>query len=61
LTAFSARIIQNMLYGIDNVLLKERQLPMNSELKDHNNKLSIKEFLNNVCGLIERPEIASNL
>lgn len=60
LTVFSVRIMQNMLYGLDNIPLREKQLPMNPDMKDYDNNLSIKEFLVDVCGLIERPELASS-
>lgn len=60
LTVFSARIMQNMLYGVDGVPLKEKQLPMNPEMRDYDNKMSVKDFLTDVCGLIKRREMAPN-
>lgn len=56
LTVFSARAMQNMIYGADNIPAKERQLPMSSEIKEYDNKMIIKDFLSDVCGLIGRPE-----
>jgi serine/threonine protein kinase len=60
LTVFSCRAMQNMLYGIDNIPLKEKQLAMNPKLKDYDNKLPIKEFLEDVCASINRTDIVSN-
>lgn len=59
LTVFSSRAMQNMLYGIDNIPMKEKQLPMNPNMKDYDNRLSIKEFLEDVCAQINRPELTS--
>lgn len=56
LTVFSARAMQNMIYGVDNIPGKERQLPMLSKIKEYDNKMSIKEFLTDVCKLIGRFE-----
>lgn len=60
LTVFSCRAMQNMLYGIDGIPMKEKQLPMNPALADYDNKLSIKAFLLDVCAKIDRLGIATN-
>lgn len=59
LTVFSSRIMQNMLYGIHNIPLREKQLIQNSKMKDYDNKMPIKLFLSDVCDQINRKELAS--
>lgn len=58
LTVFSCRVMQNMIYGINNTPLKEKQLPMNPSMPEYENRMSIHEFLVNVCEIIGRSEIA---
>lgn len=60
LTVFSSRAMQNMLYGVDGVPLKEKQLPHNAKLKEYDNKMSIKDFLEDICGIIDRKELVSS-
>lgn len=57
LTVFSCRAMQNMLYGIDGIPLKEKQLPMNPKLKEYDNRMAIRDFLDDVCSLINRKEL----
>lgn len=60
LTVFSCRAMQNMLYGIDGLPLKEKQLPMNPNLKEYDNRMLIKDFLTAVCEMIGRKELVSS-
>lgn len=60
LTVFSCRAMQNMLYGINGIPLKEKQLPMNPKLKEYDNRMAIRDFLDDVCTLIDRQELVSN-
>ncbi|ELA42222.1 WNK protein kinase, partial [Vittaforma corneae ATCC 50505] len=60
LTVFSCRAMQNMLYGIDGVPPREKHLPLNPKLKEYDNKMSIKSFLEDVCGGINRRELVSS-
>ncbi|KAI5150678.1 WNK lysine deficient protein kinase [Enteropsectra breve] len=58
LTVFASRAMQNMLYGIDNVPLKEKQLVVNLSLQEYDNKTPVQEFVSDVCMCIRRPELA---
>ncbi|KAM0679561.1 hypothetical protein GINT2_002189 [Glugoides intestinalis] len=60
LTVFSCRAMQNMLYGIDGVPLKEKQLPLNPKLKEYENRISIKSFLEDICEQINRKELVTS-
>lgn len=60
LTVFSCRAMQNMLYGINGVPQKERQQPFNPGLREYENKMSIKAFLIDVCGTVNRMELVSS-
>lgn len=60
LTVFSCRAMQNMLYGIDGVPLKEKQLPLNPKLKEYENRMSIKSFLEDICEQINRKELVTS-
>ncbi|KAI5168305.1 WNK lysine deficient protein kinase [Pancytospora epiphaga] len=60
LTVFSCRVMQNMLYGTDGIPMKEKQLPMNPNLQEYSNCMSIEQFLLDVCTQLGRPEIAAN-
>ncbi|KAI4291644.1 WNK lysine deficient protein kinase [Pancytospora philotis] len=60
LTVFSARTMQNMLYGLDNIPLKEKQLPLNPAMPEFENGKSIADLLADVCARIGRPEAASS-
>jgi hypothetical protein len=60
LTVFSCRAMQNMLYGINGVPPKEKQLPLNPKLREYDNKMSIKVFLEDVCESISRKELVSS-
>jgi serine/threonine protein kinase len=59
LTVFSGRAMQNILYGIDGIPSKEKQLPINLKLKDFKNKMKIKDFLIEICENINRSELVS--
>lgn len=58
LTVFSARAMQNMLYGIDGIPIKERQLPISNDIKEYDNLMTIQEFLTDVCATIGRPDVS---
>ena len=60
LTVFSCRAMQNMIYGINSIPLKEKQLAINPKLKDYDNKLPIKEFLEDICLQINRSDMVSH-
>lgn len=59
LTVFCCRMMQNMLYGLDGVPPKEKLLPLNPKLKEYDNRMSVKEFLDDVCETIHRKELIS--
>jgi len=59
LTVFSCRAMQNMLYGIDGVPPREKQLPLNPKMKEYDNRMSIKNFLEDVCETVNRRELVS--
>lgn len=58
LTVFSCRAMQNMLYGLNGVPPREKQLPLNLKLKDYEDKTPIKDFLEDVCEIINRKNVA---
>lgn len=60
LTVFSCRAMQNMLYGIDGIPLKEKQLAMNPEILEYDDRMVIKDFLNCVCDLICRKDLVTS-
>lgn len=59
LTVFSCRAMQNMLYGIDGVPPREKQLPLNPKMKEYDNRMSVKAFLEDICETVNRKELVS--
>lgn len=60
LTVFASRAMQNMIYGLDGLPLKEKQLPLNPKIKEYENTMIIRDFLIDLCGLLNRTELVSS-
>lgn len=59
LTVFSSRAMKNMLYGIDKIPLKEKQLPTNTLVRDYDGGLEMSEFLREVGALVGKEKCVS--
>jgi WNK lysine deficient protein kinase len=59
LTVFSSRAMKNILFGVDKVPLKEKQLPTNTLIKDYEDVVEIRGFLGEVAQLIEKTRCAT--
>lgn len=59
LTVFSSRAMKNMLYGIDKIPLKEKQLPTNTVIKDYDGMTEINVFLTEIASLINKEKCVS--
>ncbi len=59
LTVFAARVMQNMIYGPDNMPIKESQLSVSNEIKEYEDETNIEVFINDVCELIGKKEMSS--
>ncbi|AFN82996.1 Ser/Thr protein kinase [Encephalitozoon romaleae SJ-2008] len=59
LTVFSSRAMKNMLYGLDKIPLKEKQLPTNTSIKDYEGGVEIKEFLRDIGAMVGKEKCVS--
>ncbi|AFM98281.1 putative serine/threonine kinase [Encephalitozoon hellem ATCC 50504] len=59
LTVFSSRAMKNMLYGLDKIPLKEKQLPTNTSIKDYEGRVEIKEFLREIGVMVGKEKCVS--
>lgn len=59
LPVFAARAMINLLYGKDKQPVKEKHQIINCDIPEYPNDLSIKEFINQICKLVYKPENSS--
>ncbi|KAH9412293.1 serine/threonine-protein kinase [Ordospora pajunii] len=59
LTVFSSRAMKNILYGIDKIPLREKQLPTSTATKDYDGEMGIREFLEEVASQVGKEKCVS--
>lgn len=59
LTVFSSRAMKNMLYGLDKIPLKEKQLPTNMLMKEYEGTTEIRAFLGEIAVLVGKEKCVS--
>jgi WNK lysine deficient protein kinase len=58
LTVFSSRAMKNMLYGKDKHPIKEKQQCSNPSIKEYEEKMEIKQFVEDVSAWVGRPGLS---
>lgn len=59
LPVFSSRAMKNVLYGIDKIPLKEKQLATNTQIRDYEESMEIKVFLEEIGTMVGKGKCVS--